>query len=141
VDPSSAPTEPPLTAATGPGATRGGGAGKGGQTGGGAGKGGQTGGGPAVPDGVIEPGAARPPDGIAGMVEAIVSFAGESAGRVLRADAAAGVATTFGFPLALAVLVLLFLLVQPRLDDRDPKLRSAPLTMADSLVAFEDDPR
>jgi hypothetical protein len=74
-------------------------------------------------------------------VDAIVGFAVDGAARLLRPEAAATVATSFGFPLALAVLVLLFLLVQSRLDDRDPKLRSAPMTMADTLVAFEDDGR
>ena len=48
--------------------------------------------------------------------------------------------TSFGFPIALAALVLLFLLVEPRLDDRDPELRHAPRTLSDTLVAFEDDP-
>ncbi len=83
----------------------------------------------------------RPSDGLQGTVEAIVGFAIDGAGRVLRPEAAASVATTFGFPLALALLVLLFLLVQSRMDDRDPKLRSAPRSVADSLVAFEDDAR
>jgi hypothetical protein len=73
------------------------------------------------------------------MVGAIVS-AVQQAGRVVRAEAVASVATTFSFPLALALLVVLFLLVQPRLDDRDPKLRTAPRSPADLLVGFEEDP-
>ena len=107
-------------------------------TGGTAGTGGT--GGPAG-DGVRAPVADRPSAGLSGAVDAIVDFAVDGASRVLRPEAAAAVATTFGFPIALALLVLLFLLVQSRLDDRDPKLRSAPLTMADTLVAFEDDVR
>ena len=35
---------------------------------------------------------------------------------------------------------LLFLLVQSRLDDRDPKLRTAMRSQGDLLVGFEDDP-
>jgi hypothetical protein len=81
----------------------------------------------------------RPSDGIIATVDAIVGFAVDGAARVLRPEAVATVATTFGFPIALAVLVLLFLLVQSRLDDRDPKLRAQ--AMADSVVAFEDDVR
>jgi hypothetical protein len=36
-------------------------------------------------------------------------------------------------PLALAAIVLLFLLVQHRIDRRDPKLRVAPRTQPDLL--------
>jgi hypothetical protein len=97
-------------------------------------------GGPVI-DSVRTPTQDRPSDGLSGTVEAIVGFAVDGASRVLQPEAAAAVATTFGFPLALALLVVLFLLVQSRLDDRDPKLRSAPRTMADTLVAFEDDVR
>ncbi len=80
------------------------------------------------------------PGGVAGMIDAIIGFAADGTARVLRPEAAATVVTSFGFPIALAALVLLFLLVQPRLDDRDPKLRHAPRTLSDTLVAFEDDP-
>lgn len=92
-------------------------------------------------DGMRDPLAGRPSDGLQGAVDAIVGFAVEGAGRVLQPEAAATVATTFGFPITLALLVLLFLLVQSRMDDRDPKLRSAPRSLADTLVAFEDDAR
>jgi hypothetical protein len=51
------------------------------------------------------------------------------------------VASTFSFPLALMLAVLLFLLVQRQLDHRDPKLRAAPRTLADALLAFEDEDR
>jgi hypothetical protein len=37
--------------------------------------------------------------------------------------------------------VLLFLLVQRRLDDRDPKLRAALRSPADALLEFEDEDR
>jgi hypothetical protein len=35
----------------------------------------------------------------------------------------------------------LFLVIQSRLDGRDPKLRAAPLTMADTYVPFADGDR
>ncbi len=75
------------------------------------------------------------------MVDAIVGFAADGASVVVKPDAAASVATTFSFPIVLAGLVLLFLLAQARVDARDPKLRSAPHSMADTLVAFEEDAR
>jgi hypothetical protein len=53
----------------------------------------------------------------------------------------AAVATTFSFPLALAVLVILFLLVQARMDSRDPKLRHAPRTTWESYIPFKDEDR
>jgi hypothetical protein len=37
--------------------------------------------------------------------------------------------------------VILFLVVQSRLDGRDPKLRSAPLTTADTILPFVDEAR
>lgn len=46
-------------------------------------------------------------------------------------------ARQFGFPLGLAVLVLAFLAVQARLDDRDPKLAAAPVTVDDDLLRFQ----
>ncbi len=75
------------------------------------------------------------------LVDAIVSFATEGARSVVKPEVVATVATTFSFPILLALAVLLFLLVQTRMDARDPKLRSAPLTMDDTLVAFEEDAR
>jgi len=39
------------------------------------------------------------------------------------------------------VAVLLFLVVQSRLDGSDPKLRSAPLTTAETLLPFADEVR
>lgn len=52
---------------------------------------------------------------------------------------AVAIATTFGFPLALMLAVLVFLVVQSRLDGRDPKLRAAPLTTADTYLPFHDE--
>jgi hypothetical protein len=36
-------------------------------------------------------------------------------------------------------VVLFFLVIQPRLDGRDPKLRAAPRTSSESLVLFEEE--
>jgi hypothetical protein len=55
--------------------------------------------------------------------------------------AVAAVAQTFGFPLILTMAVLLFLVIQSRFDGRDPKLRTAPLTTADTFVPFADGDR
>jgi hypothetical protein len=73
-----------------------------------------------------------------GALGALLGEARDATGAI-RPEVALAVATTFGFPLALALLVLLFLLVQSRLDDRDPKLRTAPRSQGDLLVAFEED--
>jgi len=59
--------------------------------------------------------------------------------RCLKPAAAAAVVTTFSFPLILMVAVLLFLLVQSRLDGRDPKLRAAPLTASETILPFRDE--
>ena len=58
-------------------------------------------------------------------------------GSLLKPEAAGAVAANFGFPIALMVAVALFLLLQPRLDRRDPKLHKAPRTYAEMLLAFE----
>ena len=57
----------------------------------------------------------------------------------MKPAAVAAVASTFTFPLLLMMIVLLFLLVQDRLDGRDPKLRNAPLTSADARIDFTDE--
>ena len=54
----------------------------------------------------------------------------------VKPEAAGAVAQTFGFPLALMLAVLLFLLIQSRMDERDPKLRRAPLTKAETTIQF-----
>jgi len=41
--------------------------------------------------------------------------------------------------LILMIAVLLFLLIQSRLDGRDPKLRAAPLTSAETILPFRDE--
>lgn len=71
----------------------------------------------------------RQPDGLGAA-----TFSG---GSIIKLEAAAAVATSFGFPIALMVAVALFLILQPRLDERDPKLRKAPRTYGELLLPFE----
>jgi hypothetical protein len=59
----------------------------------------------------------------------------------VKPAAAAAVATTFGFPLALMAAVALYLAAQWRVDLRDPKLRAAPQTAAETVVPFEEEER
>ena len=58
-------------------------------------------------------------------------------GLIIRPEAALAVATEFTFPLALAIAVLLYLVVQDQVDRRDPKLRAAPQHQSDTLIRFE----
>jgi hypothetical protein len=58
---------------------------------------------------------------------------------VVRPAAAAAVASSFTFPLLLMLAVLLFLAIQAQLDRRDPKLRNAPRTTAETFLPFEDE--
>jgi hypothetical protein len=105
-------------------------------------------GGHASAEGGIDPG-----EGLAGFIESTVALpnrrvgpadflsglvagVADRVGPTVQPAAAAAVATAFGFPLALMLAVLAFLVVQSRLDGRDPKLRSAPLTSADTIVPF-----
>jgi hypothetical protein len=60
---------------------------------------------------------------------------------VVKPTVAASVATTFSFPLALMAFVLLFLLAQSAVDRRDPKLRAASRTPAETVLGFEDEDR
>jgi hypothetical protein len=71
------------------------------------------------------------------VVQEIVSTTISEAAKLVKPEVAAAFATTFGFPLVLAVAVVLFLAVQTRLDHRDPKLRAAPLSETEATVPFE----
>jgi len=76
------------------------------------------------------------------LVEALISGVATVADRVgatVKPAAAVAVATTFSFPLLLMLAVLLFLLGQAHLDHRDPKLRVAPMTAAETTVTFEEE--
>jgi hypothetical protein len=67
----------------------------------------------------------------------VVTGAIGNVGLIIRPDAALAVATEFTFPLALALAVLLFLVVQDQVDRRDPKLRAAPQRQSDTFIHFE----
>ncbi|HEX9634918.1 MAG TPA: hypothetical protein VGB34_05465, partial [Candidatus Limnocylindria bacterium] len=82
-----------------------------------------------------QPAATTAPGPLALVFDAAVG----QVGRVLKPEAAAVVAVTFGFPLVLNVAVVLFLLVQGWVDARDPKLRVAPRTATETVVAFQDE--
>lgn len=73
------------------------------------------------------------------VVSSIVVEVEEGVQTAVKPAAVAAVAQTFTFPLALMLVVLLFLLIQDRLDGRDPKLRQAPLTSAETALAFDDE--
>lgn len=93
-----------------------------------------------APAGVPVPAPAAPvePD-VGRFFWQVWSAIAEGVERAVRPEAAARVATTFGFPLALMVAVLLFLVVQDQVDRRDPKLRRAPRTVTDTMQKFRDE--
>lgn len=72
---------------------------------------------------------------------AVLAAVAEHVTRVVKPQAAVAVAATFGFPLVLTLAVVLFLVLQGRADSRDPKLREALASSADSVVPFEDEER
>jgi hypothetical protein len=74
------------------------------------------------------------------LFSALVRNIAAGVGPTVQPAAVAAVATTFGFPLALMLAVVLFLVIQSRLDGRDPKLRAAPLTTAETFLPFADEP-
>jgi hypothetical protein len=63
----------------------------------------------------------------------------DSVSAVVKPAAAASVANTFSFPLALMVIVILFLVVQPRVDRRDPKLRAQSTASDEREIGFEEE--
>lgn len=75
-----------------------------------------------------------PPDT---LVEQVLAAAADQVGRVVKPQAAAAVATEFGFPLVLTMAVLGYIVVQGRVDRRDPKLRMAPFTSVETIIRFE----
>jgi len=74
-----------------------------------------------------------------GLVNEISDTVAAGVSTVVKPAAAAAVATTFSFPLALMVIVLLFLLVQSRVDRRDPRLKQAGGAGPEALLGFEDE--
>ena len=81
------------------------------------------------------------PGGSGDLVGGFVRGVADRIGSSVRPEAAIAVATTFGFPLGLMLAVFLFLAVQSRFDGRDPKLRSAPLTTAETYLPDLDEAR
>lgn len=101
---------------------------------------------PPVPVGAVGPGGPVIPAPVAPTALAtenglgqIWDSAADGIGRAVSPEAAAQVAKTFRFPLALMVAVLLFLIVQDRVDRRDPKLQAAPRTFLDTIVRFKEE--
>jgi hypothetical protein len=74
-----------------------------------------------------------------GAVLGIVSGVASQVQATVKPAAAISVATTFSFPLVLMLAVLLYLVIQSRLDARDPKLRTAGHVATETLVPFEDE--
>ncbi len=74
-----------------------------------------------------------------GIVDEISDNVAAGVSTVVKPAAAAAVATTFSFPLALMLIVLLFLLVQSRVDRRDPRLKQAVGAGPEALIGFEDE--
>lgn len=66
----------------------------------------------------------------------VVTAAAEQVARVVRTEAAVAIASQFTFPLALALAVLAFLVIQGHVDRRDPKLRIAPQNVVETLLTF-----
>ncbi|MGZ8474641.1 MAG: hypothetical protein ACXWWQ_00255, partial [Candidatus Limnocylindria bacterium] len=82
---------------------------------------------------------APPPADEGQVLGQIWEAATDGISRAVSPAAAAQVAKTFGFPLALMLAVLLFLIVQDRVDRRDPKLRTAPRNVFDTVVRFKEE--
>ena len=72
-------------------------------------------------------------------MRSVITQVVKSVTTAVKPEAASAIAQTFGFPLAVMLALLLFLLIQGRMDDRDPKLRRAPLTGAETTVFFVDE--
>ena len=73
------------------------------------------------------------------VLNSVADAAVDQAAIIVKPAAAAAVASSFAFPLILMLAVLFFLVVQPRIDGRDPKLRKAPRSAGETLVQFEEE--
>jgi hypothetical protein len=73
------------------------------------------------------------------MVLGVVSGLASQIQATVKPAAAVSVASTFSFPLVLMLAVLLYLVIQARVDARDPKLRNARLQATDPLLPFQDE--
>lgn len=77
----------------------------------------------------------RPQDVIPGLVRGAV----DRLSYAVQPEAAAVVASSFGFPLLLMLAVIGFLMLQGYLDRRDPKLRMAPRTLGELTVPWTEE--
>jgi hypothetical protein len=77
--------------------------------------------------------------GPTGIVDAVMLGVVAQVAFVVQPAAAVAVASTFSFPLVLMLAVLLFLFIQSEVDRRDPKLRAAPRTVAETVIPFEEE--
>lgn len=91
---------------------------------------------PAAPATPIDTSVPSGPGAVVGQVVGQVVGTIEQVARVVRADAAVAVAAEFTFPLALAIAVLGYLIVQGYVDKRDPKLLMAPQSAGETFVEF-----
>jgi hypothetical protein len=100
---------------------------------------GQTGSGNGQPSaqGNVPPPA--PVDEPPGFFNEVLGAVAHNIRTTVQPDVVAAVATTFSFPLILAIAVVAFLLLQARLDSRDPKIRFAPRSAGEVYIAFEED--
>jgi hypothetical protein len=84
---------------------------------------------------VVPPGG--PSDPWTSLVDTVLSVTATEAAKVVRPEVAAAVASTFGFPIGLALVVVAFLVLQNRLDNRDPKLRAAAASWTERTLPYE----
>lgn len=86
-------------------------------------------------------GSALPPDAVlpVDVVGGVFAAAAEQVATMVKPEAAIVVASAFSFPLVLMLSVLGFLVGQGRIDARDPKLRAAPRTPQDAVLAFRNE--
>jgi hypothetical protein len=73
------------------------------------------------------------------VIQQVLGAAFEGVRRVVQPQAAGVIAAEFGFPLVLTLAVIGFLVVQSRVDHRDPKLRLAPQSTVETIVKFKEE--
>ena len=95
--------------------------------------------GPAVGPGTgpVPSAQATPAPGPIEVVQDILDTTVTEVSKLVKPEVAAAVVTTLGFPMVLALAVVIFLAVQNLLDRRDPKLHAAPLATAELMLPFE----
>jgi len=99
------------------------------------------GGGPSAPSSGVTGPEDSDARGGGGIIEAVLGAVTDQVQSTVKPAVVAALAQTFTFPLALAAIVLLFLLIQSRLDGRDPKLRYAPRSAGEVYIEFGEEDR